>query len=805
LLYLALSYNKLAIFMASSLYIIAIRYLRVILFIGFSVFGNTTHAQAPGVQWQRSLGGTAIDEGYSIIYTADGGYAVAGLASSNNGDVTGNHGLDDVWVVKLSATGNIEWQKTFGGTSYDMAYSIVQTFDGGYAVGGATRSVNGDVSSNHGADDFWIIKLSATGDLEWQKTLGGTSYDVAYDLIQTTDSGYAMTGYTYSNDGDVSGQHGSGYTDYWVVKLSSAGSIEWQKTLGGTDHDQPLSIIQSMDGGYIVVGETASGNGDVTGWHGGEDYWVVKLSSAGSLQWQITLGGSFLDNAYGVVQATDSGYVIMGQTNSIDGDVVGNHGSADIWVVKLSITGSIVWKKTLGGIGAENAGDLINTTDGGYAIIANAQTVNGDVSGTHGSQDFWLVKLSAMGDLQWQKALGGTLTDFGRSVTQNANGGYALTGLSNSNNGDVSGHHGTGSPYDMWVVMVNHTITTDSLASTFLCPGTALTVNFTSIGSFDSSNIYTAQLSDATGNFTSPVSIGTWAGNANSGSINAVIPGSTAAGTSYRIRVISSAPPVTGSDNGSDITIGLPSSGTVSQTICQGQSFEGYMATGVYLDTLTNANGCDSIRTLNLTVSAPMVANDTMSICQGEVFNGYTITGIYSDTFSTANGCDSIYILHLTVEQIPAIPDISATNNELSIPDTFYTYQWYRNDTLLNGQNTHTFIAPMNGNYTVAVTNEAGCADTSAVFHLMGVGIGSGAIPRSIQYYPNPTNGPVNLHLNGATNATWTLYNSLGQLLQKGVFNNDAMIDLSNYSDGIYYFKVEVEGEVVIEKVQLLK
>jgi hypothetical protein len=186
---------------------------------------------------------------------------MACITRSFNGDVTGNHGSEDAWIVKLSATGVLEWQKTLGGASVDSASSIQLTPDGGYIVAGGTFSTDGDVIGNHGSYDAWVLKLSATGVLEWQKCLGGTDSDVAYSIKPTTDGGYIVAGYTFSNNGNVTGNHGG--QDAWVIKLSATGVLEWQKALGGTNDEDARSIQLTPDGGYIVAGMTASTNGNV--------------------------------------------------------------------------------------------------------------------------------------------------------------------------------------------------------------------------------------------------------------------------------------------------------------------------------------------------------------------------------------------------------------------------------------------------------------------------------------------------------------------------------------------------------------
>jgi len=238
----------------------------------------------------------------------------------------------------------IEWQKSLGGSANEKAHSIQQTFDGGFIITGWTRSNNGDVSGYHGggscdAGDYWVVKLDAESpsSIVWQKCLGGSLGDAANSIQQTTDGGYVVVGFTNSNDGDVSGNHG--LSDYWVVKLDALGDIVWQKCLGGHSSDGASSIQQTTDGGYIVAGFTNSNDGDVSGNHGLSDYWVVKLNSSGSIEWQRCLGGSDYDGAYFIQQTTDSGYVIAGLSYSNDGDVSGNHGGEDYWVVKLNAGG----------------------------------------------------------------------------------------------------------------------------------------------------------------------------------------------------------------------------------------------------------------------------------------------------------------------------------------------------------------------------------------------------------------------------------------------------------------------------------
>ncbi|PJC61592.1 MAG: secretion protein, partial [Flavobacteriales bacterium CG_4_9_14_0_2_um_filter_32_27] len=417
-------------------------------------------AQALTIEWQKSLGGSFDDYGKSIQLTTDGGYIVAGQSASTNGDVTGNHGYYDYWVVKLSNTGAVEWQKSLGGSGDDRAYSIQQTTDGGYIVAGRSNSTNGDVTGNHGGDDYWVVKLSSIGIIEWQISLGGSGSDGASSIQQTTDGGYIVVGTSNSTDGDVTGNHGIG--DYWVVKLSNTGTITWQKSLGGTGDDIAYSIQQTTDGGYVVAGYSNSIDGDITVNLGGFDYWVVKLDGTGTITWQKSLGGNDWDIGRSIWQTTDGGYIITGQSNSANGDVTGNIGFYDYWVVKLSSTGTIVWEKSLGGTGLDGGISIQQTTDGGYIVAGFSTSTDGDITGNNGLDDYWVVKLSSIGTIVWQKSLGGSGSDAATSIQQTTDGGYVVVGQSQSTDGDVTGNHGND---DYWVVKLSATVAINEITA----------------------------------------------------------------------------------------------------------------------------------------------------------------------------------------------------------------------------------------------------------------------------------------------------------------------------------------------------
>jgi hypothetical protein len=408
----------------------------LLVFLGINGF-----SQAPAIQWQKSFGGSVQDIANAVVETTDGGYIAVGYTYSVDGDLTASHGAADIWVVKTDASGEMQWQKSLGGSSYDWAYDIQQTSDGGFIIAGKTFSNDGDVIINNGTLDCWIVKLNPSGVLEWQKTFGGSEWDGAYSLQQTNDNGIIVLGKTRSTNGDVTGNHG-GY-DLWIIKLDESGILQWEKTLGGSEDEFAAMIKTTNDGGYIVVGNTYSNDGDVTLNHGAQDYWVVKLSATGVIQWQKTFGGSVIDEAYAIQQTNDGGYIVGGWTSSADGDVAQNYGEDDYWLLKLSASGDLQWQKSIGGSSVDHAASVIQTTDGAYIIGGYSDT------GEQQGLDCLIYKVDASGNQIWQKSMGGANEERLNNIKQTSDGGYIVAGYSNSLDGDVTGNHGI---YDYWIV-----------------------------------------------------------------------------------------------------------------------------------------------------------------------------------------------------------------------------------------------------------------------------------------------------------------------------------------------------------------
>lgn len=405
----------------------------------------------PSIIEANCYGGSSFDAASEFQITPDGGYIVIGQTQSNDGDVSGNNGYIDYWLIKVNNQKNIEWQRCLGGSITDRGYTCQITTDGSYIVSGLCSSNDGNVSGNHGASDYWVVKLDTQGNTIWKKCYGGVNNESAYSMKQTPDGGCVIAGIAYSTGGDVTGNHGE--CDYWVVKLDDLGNIEWQNALGGYHQDVPNCIQQTSDGGFIVCGSTLSDDGDVTGYHGVFDSWVVKLDNTGNLEWQRCYGGSDKDNSECVLQTSDGGYIIAGSTKSNDGDVSGNHGELDCWIVKVDNTGNIQWQKCFGGSNNDMASSVIQTSTGNYIISGNTESNDGDVSGNHGDYDCWIIELDQLGKLVWQLCAGGSAPDFTSGIQQTNQGDIMFIGNSYSNDGDVTGNNGSS---DYWLVKLDY-------------------------------------------------------------------------------------------------------------------------------------------------------------------------------------------------------------------------------------------------------------------------------------------------------------------------------------------------------------
>jgi hypothetical protein len=318
--------------------------------------------------WNQRYGGADWDSAEAVIQTSDGGYALAGSTRSFSA------GWEDFWLVKTDSLGNMEWDRTYGGEGRDFAESIVQTSDGGYAIAGYTGS---------GA---WLVKTDSVGNMQWNRTYEGNS---AFSVIQTSDGGYALAG--------------SIADDFWLVKTDALGYVQWNKTYGGEGNDAAQSVVQTRDGGYALVGITRLGTSE-------GDFLLVKTDSTGNMEWSQIYGSEDKDEGHCVVQTGDGGYAVSGLMWNRSGN-----GSAG--VIKTDSVGNIQWKRNYDG---GTAWSVALTSEGGYIIACSK-----------------LVKIDSEGNEQWTKTLDGNA----HSVIQTNDGGYAIAGAI-----------ANGESYDFWLV-----------------------------------------------------------------------------------------------------------------------------------------------------------------------------------------------------------------------------------------------------------------------------------------------------------------------------------------------------------------
>jgi len=307
------------------------------------------------MEWNKTYGGLGKDEAHAITRTVDGGYAILGTTDSFGA------GGSDFWLVKTDSSGNILWNKTYGGSSSDDAWSIAETFSGDLVLAGWTASFGAR------SGDFWLIKTNSYGDVLWNKTYGEKLLDAANSVQQTSDGGYVLAGYTYS--------FGAGGSDFLLVKTDAAGNEQWNKTYGGTGEDYGFSVVQTSDGGYALAGSTSSFGTGVY------DYWLVKTDQFGNAVWNNTYGGIAYDEAWSILQMANQGFVLAGWTESFGA------GSSDCWLIITDAQGKPEWNMTWGGVNYDYAYSAVQTTDGGYVLLGQTQSFGA------GSGDFLLIKI----------------------------------------------------------------------------------------------------------------------------------------------------------------------------------------------------------------------------------------------------------------------------------------------------------------------------------------------------------------------------------------------------------------------------
>jgi parallel beta-helix repeat protein len=345
--------------------------------------------------WEKTYGGPSSDYGTCLVETNDGGFAIAGYTDSFGA------GKSDFWLIKTASNGNIEWNKTYGGPDVEYAYSLIQTSDGGYALAGFTRSFGA------GLTDFWLVKTDEYGNMEWNQTYGDENlHETAYDLVETSDGGYALAGevdpFTLSSEPDC-----------WLVKTDEVGNMEWNQTYGGEEHESASSLIQTSDGGYALAGEQTGTNSSTNRVQ--SDSLLIKTDVNGNMEWNQTYGTGYSDdNSRSVLERPEGGYVLP-----IMMDSVVPERNDEFSIVKTDELGNIEWNKTYVDPYVSEINSLSRTADGGYIVTGR-------------KSHFLLLKIDAQGNEEWTRVYGGMRMDIGACVLETSDGGFAAVGSTGS-------------------------------------------------------------------------------------------------------------------------------------------------------------------------------------------------------------------------------------------------------------------------------------------------------------------------------------------------------------------------------------
>jgi len=733
-------------------------------------FSNPILCQYLRPQWDYDYGGSRWEECNSFIETSTGNYIMAGYTGSDiSGDISEttydtypSPDKGDFWVLMTDADGEKIIDRRYGGDRLDRLWSIEETSDGGFVMGGWSRSnISGTkTEAGYGEFDYWITKLDQNLNPVWDRTFGGSEDDILYELIETSDGGYLAVGTSQSDISGVKTEAFRGEFDLWIVKVDSAGVLKWEKTIGGTQEERVNVVFEEPDGNYVIGGATES---DVDGvdileaGYGGKDYWVIKIDSLdGSKYWEKRYGGTEEDEIQAMIPVSTGGYLMTGGSRSpaAIGMKEFDSQSLDIWAVKVDDSGDIIeWERTLGGLEFENCYSVKENTVGNFILGGYSQsdlsaTKTSPNRGLPGTSDFWINYLAPDGTQVWDQAFGGPESDVLEDVFQTSDGGYILAGHSRT---DIGGDKtdGTEGLNDFWIIKTLCDVEVE-FNDTIVCPNT----DFVLDARDPNCVLCDWQWENNTGDSLRTLNI------ANSQTFAVTLTDGVGCQWSDDVQVDVHA--VGDLDLGPDISI------------CQGETFEIGVAenpaniynwnsgeetslinidsTATYLLNITDANACEVEDSVSLTVNPiPIVnlGNDT-TLCEGQSIDldagdnhalvvwdplefgqilalqpdapmniGVTVGNVFNCTAQDA--------IQIDVVELPNIVDLATVCNETNdgYIVTFEVNNFPANELIIDGMlgswNGNTFTSDtieQNSSYSFSVVNNDGC--NSQIFDGLG-------------------------------------------------------------------------------------
>lgn len=571
-----------------------------------------------------------------------------------------------------------QWDKRFGGSNDDALYSLLQTIDGGYILGGESMSPIGweQTQPPRGGMDYWIVKIDSLGIKQWDKRFGGTDDDFFRTVKRTSDNGFILGGYTTSGISGDKTQPSQGWQDYWIVKTDSLGNLQWEKRFGGTDADWLYALQQTKDGGYILGGGSYSGmNGDKTQTsRGGEDYWIIKIDSLGNYQWDKRFGGTGTDDLQSLSQTRDGGYILGGLSSSgVSGDKTQpSWGGLDYWIVKIDSVGNYQWDKRYGGAADDYCFALQQIADGGYIIGGRSGSgISGDkTESTWGGWDYWIIKIDSIGNIIWNKDYGGTSHDEFQNISQTSDKGYLLSGTSYSQASGDKTENNLGVE-QTWVIK------TDSLGNK----------------KWDKTLRTATTDDDETG-----VAIETFDGCY------------TMANWTY-------------AGIGGDKT--QPSRGWSDYWVIKFCDTTRAVANYLCSDNSICVGSCIAFSNQSLNANSyqwifnggipPSSSNpNPLNICYNSP-GSFDVTLIATNT----NGNDTLtFLSYINVFSTPQSPVLSQHGDTLIAPQGYSNYQWYFGSTPINGATNYFYAATQAGIYDLIVTDNNGCDAKSSIKYI---------------------------------------------------------------------------------------